>query len=114
VQNNWDVALWLDVLTLPGTPHADEFFAEMEAWFLANFKAPKARVVPEWSKGWAYKNPDGPWTDVSFIDRVRAGFAAHRAADDNWDWAAATLAKYDGHRLFRSPLLETLFARRAG
>ena len=24
--NQWDVALWLDVLTLPGTSAADEFY----------------------------------------------------------------------------------------
>ena len=24
--NNWDVAVWFDVLTLPGTPHSDDFY----------------------------------------------------------------------------------------
>ena len=109
-RNRWDVALWLDVLTLPGTAHAEAFFAEMEAWIVAHFKAPTARVVPEWSKGWAYTDPGGPWTDAAFMNRVRAGFTTGRASDDNWDWAAATLARYDRQRLFRSPLLDTLFA----
>lgn len=109
-RNHWDVALWLDVLTLPGTAHAEEFFAEMEVWLVAHFKAPKARVVPEWSKGWAYSDPGGPWTNAAFIARLRAGFTTERASDDNWDWAAATLARHDQQQLFRSPLLDTLFA----
>lgn len=109
VKNNWDVALWFDVLTLPGTDYAEQFYTELEAWFFDHFTAPLAKVVPEWSKGWAYTNPAGPWTNQSLIDQIRESFTASRSADDNWDWMAATLAKYDSHNLYRSNLINTLF-----
>src|SRR5215471_13006192 len=52
-QNGWDVALWLDVLTLPGTPAADDFYQELEAWIATTFSGTRGRAIPEWSKGWA-------------------------------------------------------------
>ena len=33
-QNGWDVALWFDVLTIPGTPHANEFYRDLEQWIV--------------------------------------------------------------------------------
>ena len=56
----WDCAVWLDILTLPGTPYADEFYAEMEQWIYSNY-ASYADVRPEWSKGWGY-TASGAWT----------------------------------------------------
>jgi hypothetical protein len=108
IENNWDVALWLDVLTIPGTQYSNEFFQELEEWFLQRFTSPKAKVVPEWSKGWAY-TAAGPWTNTSFMDTVKKGFTTARDKDDNWDWEAATLAKYDSHNIYQSKLTETLF-----
>ena len=108
-QNGWDVALWLDVLTLPGTKLSNQFFTELEAWFLGHFTGDKARVVPEWSKGWAYTPNAGPWSDPKFFQQLRETFTISRENDDNWEYEANTLDKYDRHNLFVSPLLQQLF-----
>ncbi len=108
VKNGWDVALWLDVLTIPGTKYSDEFFTELEQWFLDHFKRPTAKVVPEWSKGWGYTN-SGAWTSTEFIDRVKSEFTISRASDDNWEWESSVLAKYDSHNIYQSKLTEQLF-----
>ncbi|MGH7047901.1 MAG: cholesterol oxidase substrate-binding domain-containing protein [Stellaceae bacterium] len=107
-QNQWDVALWLDVLTIPGTPNANQFYQELEEWLSRRFAGSAARVLPEWSKGWAYTNA-GAWTNQGYISAVRQLLTAGRAADDNWHWEVATLQKYDSHRLFFDPFLEGLF-----
>jgi FAD/FMN-containing dehydrogenase len=108
-KNNWDVAVWFDVLTIPGTPNSNDFYAELEAWIISHFQAPAAKVVPEWSKGWAYTSADGAWTSGAFMGKVREGFTQYREPDDNWDWELATLAKYDAQNLFFSPLNQQLF-----
>ena len=65
--------------------------------------------MPEWSKGWAYSKDGGAWTESSFLQYVRQTLTAGRAPDDNWDYALATLARYDASHLFSSPLLDALF-----
>lgn len=109
IANGWDVALWLDVLTLPGTKYSDEFYAELEEWFIATYTGATARVVPEWSKGWAYTSDKGPWTNAAFMKRIGDTFMGQRSADDNWNYEVNTLAKYDRHGLFTNPLLGELF-----
>jgi hypothetical protein len=108
-QHGWDVALWLDVLTLPGTAHAEAFYTDLEVWMVQHFQSPKAKVVPEWSKGWAYTPQHGPWSSDAFLAMIRKGFTQGRATDDNWDWELATLAQYDAHGLFFSPFTKQLF-----
>jgi hypothetical protein len=68
VQNGWDVALWLDVLTIPGTASSNQFYVDLETWILARFSGTSAQVLPEWSKGWAYTADQGPWTSTQFFD----------------------------------------------
>jgi len=115
VQNQWDVALWVDVLTLPGQPNSpnppyiDEFYVDLETWLLDHFIAPKARVVPEWSKGWGYSNPGGAWTSKTFFDHIHKVFSSGRSADDDWAWEQKVLEKYDAKQLFHSSLTEKLF-----
>lgn len=109
-QDNWDVALWLDVLTLPGTNLSNQFYSELEEWVLKRFfGSPNGRVVPEWSKGWGYTSNDGAWTNPEFFDHIRTVFTLTRENDDNWQWEIDTLAKYDQYSLFLSPLLKSLF-----
>lgn len=114
IANGWDVALWLDVLTLPGTEYSDEFYTELEEWFVNTFTGTKARVVPEWSKGWAYTSNSGPWTNAAFLKRIGDTFMGTRDADDNWNYEVATLAKLDKHNLFVNPLLNDLFVAAQG
>jgi hypothetical protein len=107
-QNNWDVALWLDVLTLPGTHHSNEFYEELEDWIQQRFSGSAGRAMPEWSKGWAYTSA-GAWTNTTFMESIREMFTTDRTADDDWNYEVATLAKYDKSNLFTNELLATLF-----
>lgn len=107
--NGWDVALWLDVLTLPGTAHAEAFYTDLETWMLQHFQVPYAKVVPEWSKGWAYTPQNGPWSSDAFLQLVRKGFTQGRSANDNWAWQVDTMNRYDAHGLFFSPFTKQLF-----
>lgn len=107
--NAWDVALWLNVFTIPGTPHANEFYTELEQWLLARFSGSAGRVLPEWSKGWAY-TANGPWTSQAFLSHVRAAYTDGRSLDHDWDWEARTLRRYDAANLFSNPFLDTLFS----
>lgn len=106
----WNVALWLDVLTLPGTNSSNQFYAELEEWFLEYFVGEKGlRVIPEWSKGWAYTPNEGPWNNPKFFEHIRQTFTTSRESNDDWQYEISTLAKYDRYNLFLSPILENLF-----
>lgn len=106
--NNWDVAIWFDVLTVPGTPQSDDFYHELEDWIQDRFKGTAGRAMPEWSKGWAY-TPAGPWTNGDYMESVRQKLTTGRGAGDNWNYEVATLAKYDKSNIFTNELLTTLF-----
>lgn len=109
----WDVALWLDVLTLPGTSNSNTFYAELEQWIFNRFSGDNGRVMPEWSKGWAYTadgQPNaGAWTNAEVMNTIRENFKTATSGDDDWNYEVATLAKYDKSNLFTNPLLATLF-----
>jgi hypothetical protein len=112
VQNaKWDVACWFDVLTIipQGDPQrAYEFYEEFESWIYTHFED-GFRVVPEWSKGWAYTADAGAWTNEAIIDAARQTFTDQRPADDTWSWEEQTLARYDSKGLFFDSFLEQLF-----
>lgn len=96
----WDTALWMNVLTFPGTAHAPAFFADVEAWARATF-APYGCYRPEWSKGWAY-TAAGPHSAVEALAvDVPAAYPA-------WDGARAILDELDPHRVFTNPFLDRL------
>lgn len=108
IDNKWDVALWLDVLTLPGTAHSNEFYEELEAWIQTRFCGAAGRPLPEWSKGWAYSSA-GAWTNATYLESIREMFTTGRTDDDNWNYEVATLARYDKSNLFTNALLTELF-----
>ena len=106
----FDTAVWLDVLTLPGTPHALEFYAGLERFLLQEFDGTTARLRPEWSKGWAYSE-SGAWTDPAFLHQViPAAVQDGRAADDGWQAALAAYAELDPDRLYGNAFLDTLMS----
>jgi hypothetical protein len=107
-ENGWDVALWLDVLTLPGTPYSNQFFLDLEEWIQQNFSDSYAKAMPEWSKGWAYTD-QGPWTNQQYMQSIRQMFTTGRSDQDNWNWEVAALRKYDQANLFSNSLLDQLF-----
>jgi hypothetical protein len=100
----YDVALWLDVLSLPDTPGAAPFYAEMEAAVLASpvFGNPKlAKVRPEWSKGWGYTPDRGAWTSESFLQHAHAALP-------QWNGAVQAWNDMDPTRVFGNPDLDRI------
>ncbi|MFF4833781.1 cholesterol oxidase substrate-binding domain-containing protein [Streptomyces sp. NPDC001315] len=99
----WDTAVWLDVLTLPGTPYADAFYRELERFLLTTYDGGHALTRVEWSKGWGYTT-EAAWSDPEVLGTsVPGSFGAA------WDEAAAALQRLDPHRVFTGPLHDRLF-----
>jgi FAD/FMN-containing dehydrogenase len=104
----WDVAVWLDVLTFPDTPHANAFMRDVEQWVLRTYVAPYAAVRPEWSKGWAYSS-SAPWSNRTVLrTTIPAAYRAGRTRRNDWDWTRATLDAADPHRVFSNTFLDVL------
>lgn len=104
----WDVCVWLDMGTIPGTPKCDQFYSEMEQWIWSNYTGSYAAVRPEWSKAWAI-TPAAAWSDQSALTgRIPAAMNAALPANDNFDTARAALDAYDPARIFSNPFLDTL------
>jgi FAD/FMN-containing dehydrogenase len=99
----WDTAVWLDVLTLPGTPHAPAFYRELERFLLTAYDGTHARTRVEWSKGWGYTD-EAAWSDEEVLGTVVP--ASYGGA---WGEAAGTLDRLDPHGVFRAPLHGRLF-----
>ncbi len=105
-----NVAVWFDILTIPGTRDLNRFYRETENWIYRNY-SPYAVVRPEWSKGWGY-GPEGAWTDpVMFRRRVPASFRQRGARRSTWQGDVAKLDSLDPYRLFTSPLVRRLMPR---
>ena len=110
---HWDVAVWLDILSLPGTPAANRAYWDIERWIFAHYRPPYAAVRPEWSKGWAY-TARGAWTNRRFLERtLPRAFRVGRPPDQTWDAAVRTLERLDPHAVFTSPLLRSLLRARS-
>ncbi|MFJ8632164.1 cholesterol oxidase substrate-binding domain-containing protein [Streptomyces sp. NPDC093568] len=100
----WDTAVWLNILTLPGTPYAEEFLSQIERFLLRTFDGEYATTRVEWSKGWAYTR-DAAWSDGEVLGHVVPG----GFGDDVWGQAAGALARLDPHRVFGNAFLDRLF-----
>ena len=109
-RNNWDVAIWFNLMTIHGTPYCNEFNTELERWLLDTFNGTFARVRPEWSKTWGFTH-EGPYTNQEFLQHTRNSYSEEREDDDNWNWAVETLQKYDRKNIFISPLSESLLQK---
>jgi FAD/FMN-containing dehydrogenase len=104
----WNVAVWLDILSFPGTPAANRAYWDIERWIFANYRPPYATVRPEWSKGWGYTER-GAWTNHRLIARTLPHeFRVARPRDRTWDAAVRALARLDPDGVFTSPLLRSL------
>ncbi|WP_420752009.1 cholesterol oxidase substrate-binding domain-containing protein [Rhodococcus sp. O3] len=104
----WDTAIWLNVLGVPGTPGMFAFYREMEQWMRQRFAGGDSTFRPEWSKGWAF-GPERPYTDDSILtgalpDTYRQGVPAH----ENWDSARQVFNRLDPHRVFSNGFLDRL------
>jgi len=99
----WDTAVWLDVLTLPGTPYAEAFLRELEQFLLRTFDGEHALTRVEWSKGWAYTD-EAAWSDEEVLGTTVPASLGEAA----WGQAAGTLDRLDPHRVFGNGFLDRL------
>jgi FAD/FMN-containing dehydrogenase len=104
----WDVAVWLDMGTLPVTPDCFQFYADMETWIWGHYTGRYACVRPEWSKAFA-STATAPWTDPAVLgDTIPAAISAGQADGDGWNTAVSLLNAYDPYSIFSNPFLDTL------
>jgi FAD/FMN-containing dehydrogenase len=104
----WDVAVWLDMGTLPVTAGFSQFYADMESWIWSHYTGSYATVRPEWSKAWACTS-SGPWTNATTLSAtIPAAVSAGQASGDGWAAAVSILAGYDPGAVFSNPFLDTL------
>ncbi|MGW1953049.1 cholesterol oxidase substrate-binding domain-containing protein [Streptomyces sp. NPDC001920] len=101
---DWDTAVWLNVLTLPGTPHAHQFLRELEQFGLRTFDGGYAMSRVEWSKGWAYTD-EAAWSDDDVLDSAVPGSFGESA----WVQASGVLDRLDPHGVFGNTFLDRLF-----
>ncbi|OIJ93960.1 cholesterol oxidase substrate-binding domain-containing protein [Streptomyces monashensis] len=99
----WDTAVWLDVLTLPGTPYAEAFLRELERFLFGTYDGGYALARAEWSKGWAYSD-DSAWSDPEVLGTAVPGTFGRQV----WGQAVATLDRLDPHRVFGNAFLDRL------
>ncbi|MEV0643147.1 cholesterol oxidase substrate-binding domain-containing protein [Streptomyces sp. NPDC050619] len=100
----WDTAVWLNVLTLPGTPYAEAFLREMERFLLGTYDGGHALARVEWSKGWAYTD-EAAWSD----EQVLGTTIPTSFGETAWRQAAGTLDRLDPHHVFENAFLDRLF-----
>ncbi|MEV7885476.1 cholesterol oxidase substrate-binding domain-containing protein [Streptomyces sp. NPDC088357] len=100
----WDTAVWLDVLTLPGTPYAEAFLRELEQFLLDSHDGTDALTRVEWSKGWAYTD-DSVWDD----EQVLGTAVPASLGDGVWEEAAGVLDRLDPHGVYGNAFLDRLF-----
>ncbi|MDT7845505.1 cholesterol oxidase substrate-binding domain-containing protein [Streptomyces justiciae] len=100
----WDTAIWLDILTLPGTPYAEQFLREIERFLLDSHDGTDSLTRVEWSKGWAYTE-DAVWDDEEVLGTV----VPASLGDGAWGQAAGMLDRLDPHRVFGNAFLDRLF-----
>jgi hypothetical protein len=105
-QPSWNVAVWFDILTMPGTPQSYQFYREVELWMFSHYVAPYAAVRPEWPKGWAYTE-SAAWADPTMLSTtIPAAINAGQNAGDSWNTALAALDAYDPHKVFSNAFLD--------
>ncbi|AUM16795.1 MULTISPECIES: cholesterol oxidase substrate-binding domain-containing protein [Rhodococcus] len=104
----WDTAIWLNVLGVPGTPGMFAFYREMEQWMRGHYDNGSATFRPEWSKGWAF-GPELPYTDQRIVEQVLPDtYREGVPADENWDSARAVYNRLDPHRIFSNSFIDRL------
>ncbi|MFC7446869.1 cholesterol oxidase substrate-binding domain-containing protein [Rhodococcus daqingensis] len=104
----WDTAIWMNVVGVPGTPGQAAYFREMELFMRENYSGDYATFRPEWAKGWAFTDraghSDGPSIETVIPGTYRDGVPA----GDNWDTARAAYNAHDPHRIFSNDFLDRL------
>jgi FAD/FMN-containing dehydrogenase len=105
---DWDVGIWIDILTIPGTPYSNQFYQEIEEWFFSNYIGTYATVRVEWSKRWAFTDISA-WANSVMIEKIIPNsLRSSESLNDDWEKARSILNFYDPHRIFTSPLHDSL------
>lgn len=105
---DWDTAIWLNVVSIPGTAGMPAFFREMEQWMVAHYSGDYATFRSEWSKGWAF-DADGGYRDPGFLgDTVPTMYRTGLSSDEGWDAALDAFDRHDPHRVFSNGFLDRL------
>ena len=108
-QPRWDCAVWVEILTLPGTPGAARFYADLEAWLLENYRGDYASVRVEWAKGWAYSS-QGAWTAGAVLDgHIPGSFTTGYRSGADWAGAVRGLQALDPRGLYGNAFLDAVF-----
>ena len=108
----WDCVIFFNILSVPGTPVAPRYYAELEEWFYANYDS-YAGVRVEWSKGWAYTDA-GPYTNEATLGtRIPESFTQGMPAGEDFRAAVDLLDRMDPHRVFCTKFLDRLMPRSA-
>ena len=103
----WDCAVWFDILTLPGTPYAAEFYTEFEAWMMQYYQG-DCLMRPEWSKGWGYTR-NKAWENVSYFEQeIPRVHAQGQVEDLSIHTISQIFKQYDPYNLFTSPLIDKI------
>ena len=97
------------VISILGTPFANQFYREMEQWVFSNYSGNYADVRVEWSKGWGY-TIDAPWTSQTTIKRrIPESLTTGQATEKGFASAVDQLNQLDPFRIYSSPLLDAVF-----
>ena len=111
----WDVAVWLDLLTVPDTPGSGAFYSELETWLFDVFgETATSSMRVEWSKGWGYTE-SGAWSSTDVIENnVPLSLSAGRPPETNWDAAVERLSELDPNGIFFNDFLAVLMPSTPG
>lgn len=102
----YDTVIWLDILSIPGSPSLNEAMHKLELFVLSEYNGIYASVRPEWSKGWAYTD-ENAWENEQFYRNFIPSTFRNTTASDGWDWAVQTLNKYDPNRIFTNSFIDS-------
>ncbi|ENX35232.1 hypothetical protein F889_00899 [Acinetobacter colistiniresistens] len=103
----WDCAVWFDILTLPDTPYAAEFYAETEQWMHQRYRG-DSLIRPEWSKGWGYTHVKAWANDWYLNQEIPYVHALDQPLSLTIAEVGKVLHRLDPNRLFSSPLIDRL------
>ena len=104
-----DTIVWFSVLTIPGTPHSNEFFEKFERWMLRRWGRRDDNVMrPEWTKAWAYRKQTGPWTNRRILEKTIPAQFNQPEGNPAFEWARRTLQAYDKHNIYTNRFLDVL------
>jgi hypothetical protein len=106
-QPEWNVAVWIDMLTVPGTSSSLAFYEQMEQWLFSHYTGSYAAVRPEWSKGWAFSS-SGAWTNTTMLTSTIPNAINAGQAQDSFQVASAAFDACDPYRIFGNTFLDTL------